>query len=78
MISHLLYANTMKRGDGVEIIEDIVTLSEVNVSLKLECAPKKMVLQPSGTDLPFIYEAGRVIFTVPYFNCYEIIEIIQK
>lgn len=75
-ILHLLYANTMKRGDGVEIIEDIVTLSKVNVSIKCEEKPRKVVLQPSGEELHFSYENGRCTFSIKDFNCYQIIEII--
>ena len=75
-ICHLLYANTMKRGDGVEIIEDIVTLSKVNVSVKMANKPQKVILQPTGEEIEFVYENGRVIFNVKDFNCYQIIEIV--
>ena len=76
MVCHLLYANTVKRGDGVEIIEDIVTLAKVNVSIKTEKPPKKVVLQPTGEELAFTYEGGRVAFTVENFNCYQIVELV--
>ena len=75
-VCHLLYANTVKRGDGVEIIEDIVTLAKVSVSIKTEKPPKKVVLQPTGEELAFTYEGGRVAFTVENFNCYQIVELV--
>ena len=74
-ICHLLYANTMSRGDGVEIIEDIVTLSKVDVSLKLDQKPSKVILQPTGEEIPFSYKNGRVNLSIKDFNCYQIIEI---
>ena len=75
-ICHLWYANTMKRGDGVEIVEDIVTLSKVNVSIKCDKKPAQVVLQPSNQKLDFTYADGRISFEIKDFNCYEIVEII--
>ena len=75
-ICHLLYANTIKRGGGVEIIEDIVTLAEVKVSLKCKNPPKQVLLQPEGKSIAFEYVNGRVNFTLSNFNCYQIVELI--
>ena len=74
-ICHLWYANTIKRGNGVEIVEDIVTLSKVSVSIKCENAPKEVLLQPTGEKVAFVYENGRVSFDIKDFNCYQIIEL---
>ena len=74
-ICHLWYANTIKRGNGVEIVEDIVTLSKVSVSIKCEKQPKEVVLQPAGEKVAFAYENGRVSFEIKDFNCYQIIEL---
>ena len=68
------YANTIKRGDGVEIVEEIVTLSKVTTSIKCE-KPNKVVLQPANQELNFEYKDGRVSFEIKDFNCYEIVEI---
>ena len=77
-ILHLAYANTMVRGGGktpVEIIEDIVTLSNVSVSLK-DKKPTKLILQPDGKEIPFSYNDGRIEFELKDFNCYAAVEII--
>jgi hypothetical protein len=74
-ICHLWYANTIKRGNGVEIVEDIVTLSKVSVSIKCENAPKEVLLQPTGEKVAFVYDNGRVSFEIKDFNCYQIIEL---
>ncbi len=74
-VCHLLYANTIKRGDGVEIIEDIVTLANVRVSVKSDKKPEKVVLQPQGKAVDFRYENGRVDFETGNFHCYQIAEI---
>ena len=75
-ICHLWYANTMKRGDGIEVVEDIVTLSKVNVSIQCDEKPAQIILQPSNQKLDFEYKDGRILFTLKDFNCYEIIEIL--
>jgi hypothetical protein len=73
-VCHLWYANTIKRGDGVEIVEDIVTLSKVTTSIKCD-KQNKVVLQPANQELEFEYKDGRVYFSIKDFNCYEIVEI---
>ncbi len=74
-ICHLWYANTIKRGRGIEIVEDIVTLSKVKTSIKLDKKPAKVLLQPTGESVEFTYENGRLAFEIKDFNCYQIVEI---
>lgn len=76
IVCHLWYANTIKRGDGIEIIEDIVTLSKVKVSIKTNIKPKKIILQPNHQTLEYTYKNNRVSFELKDFNCYQIVEII--
>jgi hypothetical protein len=74
---HLLYANTIKRGDGVEIIEDIATIADIKVSLDLDRKVSKLIARPENKELDFVVdENGRVEFTLDKFKCYEIIEIV--
>ena len=72
---HLLYANTIKRGEGVEIIEDLVTLCDIKVSLDLPTAVTSATLRPSGKTVPVTYEDGRAIFTLDRLHCSEIVEL---
>jgi len=74
-VCHLWYANTIKRGDGVEVVEEIVTLSKVKASVKCAEKPSKVILQPANQSLDFDYKDGRVFFEIKDFNCYEIVEI---
>ncbi len=64
LVCHLLYGTPVKRGDGVEVIEDIVPLYNVNVSIKTEEIPKAVYTAPDKAPLPFRYEHGKVTFTV--------------
>ena len=64
LVNHLLYGSPVRRGDGIEIIEDIIPLYDVKASVKTDKAPKRVYLAPEGRDIPFIYENGRVDYTV--------------
>jgi hypothetical protein len=72
---HLLYANTIKRGEGVEIIEDLVTLCDIKVSLDLPTPVTAATLRPSGKEIPLTVEDGRVTFTLDRLRCSEIVEL---
>jgi len=74
---HLLYANTVKRGDGVEVIEDIVTLADINVSIDVGRKITKIIARPENKELEFtVDEASRINFTLDKFKCYQVIELI--
>ncbi|MCA0755802.1 beta-galactosidase trimerization domain-containing protein [Paenibacillus sp. N4] len=55
-INHLLYASPVKRGDGIEIIEDMIPLSNIRVTLRL---PGKQV-----TGVYTAPDLNKVAFTV--------------
>ena len=72
---HTLYASPVCRGDGVQIIEDIIPVFDTSVSVKTEGEVKSVRLVPEGTPLSFKQENGRVSFTVPKIDCWQITEI---
>lgn len=72
-VNHLLYAAPVKRGDGVEVIEDLIPLRNVSVEV---AAPEKVAdvyLAPSGEKLPFVQEEGVVRYTVPEFTSHAMV-----
>ena len=71
-IVHLLYAHTTKRGENIEVIEDIVPLYNIDVSVVCE-KPEKVSLVPQNEPIPFTYENGRVSFTVPKVDIHQMI-----
>lgn len=64
-VLHLLYAAPSKRGQGIEVIEDLVPLHAVEVAVRRAARPSRVSLAPEGGELPFAWEDGRVRFTVP-------------
>ncbi len=72
---HLIYANTIKRGNGIEVIEDIVTISDIDVSIKLPSKVTKAILHPEEKEIPLTEEDGRFNFRLDKLHCSAIIEL---
>lgn len=73
---HLLYANTIKRGQGIEVIEDLVTLSDIAVTLRLPKKVTKAVLHPEEKEIALTQNAdGSVSFTLDKLFCSAIVEL---
>ncbi len=73
-IIHLLFAHTTKRGLDTEVIEDIVPVFNIEVTLKVN-KPKRVVLVPQNVDIEFLYENGKLKFTVPELYIHQMISI---
>ncbi len=58
------YPARKTQSGGPEIIEDAFPLVNVTVSVKVDRAPKRVVMAPEETPLEFVYESGRVSVTV--------------
>jgi len=87
-VLHLLYAPTVNRGGkvqlsgasvstglGVEVIEELPPLHDVEVSLQLPQKVKTVRLVPNGGDLTVSHEEGRTKIVVPKLSCHQMIEL---
>ena len=72
-INHLLYAIPVKRGEGIEIIEDIAPVYDINVTLDLPKEIKNVYLAPQKKPIPFTCEDGKVMFTVDKIDCHQMV-----
>lgn len=72
LVCHTLYAVPVKRGSGVEVIEDIVPVYDTDVAIRTSKTIKKVYLAPSGKEIPFTQENGMVSFTVPKIECAQL------
>lgn len=75
-VNHLLYATPVKRGSGVEVIEDLLPLYDIGVTLKLAQPVKRVYLAPQMTELPFEEIAGGIRYTVPKLECHQMVAIV--
>ena len=66
-VAHLLYATPHYRG-GLELIEDLVTLHDIPVELRVAETITKVTLIPDGTALPLVQEGAVVTVVVPKFR----------
>ncbi|WP_256758148.1 alpha-amylase family protein [Cohnella sp. WQ 127256] len=74
-INHLLYATPVKRGNGVEVIEDIVPLANIKVAVTIPGVVQDVYLAPQLTKLEFKQIEGVVEYTVPQLECHQMIVI---
>lgn len=86
-VLHLLYAATVKRGDvkistdprdsvSIEVIEDILPLTDISVEVNLKPGVKKVYLAPQGKDVPFEQgKEGSVRFKVDKMTMHQMVVI---
>ncbi|TXK83883.1 alpha-amylase family protein [Paenibacillus sp. N3.4] len=76
MINHLLYASPVKRGDDIEIIEDILPLYNIQVFLLLQDRTVKQVyLAPQMTPIAFKQNDKGIKYVVPELECHQMVVI---
>jgi len=75
-VVHLLYANLLKRGDGVEIVDELLPLHDVDVSVHMgKHKVKEVFLEPQHEKIPFGVLGYRVNFHVRQFTCHQMVAI---
>lgn len=72
-VCHLLYASPVKRGKGVEVIEDIMPVHDTLLKVRTGEKPKRVYLAPQNKDIPFKYADGYAELTVDKFECHQMI-----
>lgn len=77
LVNHLLYAAPVRRGENIEVIEDIIPLYDIEVELKLDFVPKRAYLAPEMKELNFTFDKNIIKYTVPQVECHQMI-VIEK
>ncbi|MBR2477179.1 MAG: beta-galactosidase trimerization domain-containing protein [Clostridia bacterium] len=72
-IVHLLYAAPVKRGNGVQVIEDVLPIYGTDVTLEVDKEISKVTLVPQGEDIPFEQIGNHINFLVPKFTCHQLV-----
>ena len=67
LICHLLYASPIKRGNGIEVIEDIVPIYDVDKKIN------KVYLAPQKEDIDFTYENGYISVKLDKIECHQMV-----
>ena len=72
-VNHLLYASPVKRGESVEVIEDLPPIYETHVTLRLSRTIRRVYRAPEGDDVPFTQAGGVVQYTLPRLECHQMV-----
>lgn len=72
-VHHLLYATPVKRGDGVEIIEDMIPVYNIDNTVRINEDITKVYLAPSMEEIPFEAVEGGITYRVPEINCHQLV-----
>lgn len=73
IIVHLLYADIVKRGRNVEVIEDLPPLHNTKLTLRIAETVRSVTLEPQHTTLSFRQSSGKIETVVPLFCCHQMI-----
>ncbi|HOV69972.1 MAG TPA: beta-galactosidase trimerization domain-containing protein, partial [Clostridia bacterium] len=74
-INHLLYASPVKRGEGIEVIEDILPLYDIRVKVRIPHKVKKVYIAPDIQSIEFSQTGDLVAFTVPKIWCHSMVVV---
>ncbi|MCQ2435490.1 MAG: beta-galactosidase [Clostridia bacterium] len=74
-INHLIYVTPVKRGKGVEIVEDIIPVYNTEISIKLDTEPTRVYLAPQDRDIDYDYTDGVLTYTVDKIDCHQMVVI---
>ena len=72
-VNHLLYASPVRRGSGIEVIEDLIPVYHVDVTLRVPRQVRSVYLAPSMEELPFEQNGVTVHYTVPKVECHQMV-----
>ncbi len=74
-VLHLLFAIPVKRGDKIEVIDELFPLNDVRCTVRLEQPVKSVKLVPENQDLTFEIADDAVSFVVPQVLCHQMVEL---
>lgn len=77
-VHHLLYATPVNRGEGVEIIEDIVPVFDIENVVQVPEKIKQVYLAPQMTEVAFEQEGSKVTYTVDKVDCHQMVVLAYK
>ena len=72
---NLLYASPVKRGEGVEVIEDIPALTDIAVRIAAHGKVREILLLPQNAPLAFSQNNENVRFTLPKLSCHQLVAV---
>lgn len=72
-IAHLLYASPVRRGNDIEVIEDVLPLYNISLQFRLKEPVRRVYLAPQMEELPFEKNGDVISVTVPEVNLHQMV-----
>jgi hypothetical protein len=72
-INHILYAIPVKRGSGIEIIEDIPTIYDIDVKVMIPEKIKRVYIAPEMKDIPFKQQGNEISYKIDKHWCHTMV-----
>ena len=73
-VLHALYATPVKRGSGVEVIEDLLPIYDTEFEIKLASVSSVKAV-PENKEIAFTHENGILRFKLDKFTCKQVVVI---
>ena len=74
-VIHLLHYVPVRRGEAFDTIDDVYPVRNTAISLRSPGNVKRVALAPGGGELEFKEHKGRIEFTLPKLDGYEMVEV---
>jgi len=75
LVNHLLYVSPVKRGESVEVIEDILPVYNITVALRIPYKAKRVYLAPQMKDIGFKQEGDVLKYDVDRLECHQMVVV---
>lgn len=75
VVLHIVYAIPVMRGKGINVVEDIQPIYNVDINLNMDMTIKKIYTAPSMEPLKYTYNENHLSFVVPKVDCHQMVVI---
>ena len=75
LVLHSLYAIPIKRGEGIQVIEDLVPIYNTEFKIRTDKPIKRAVLVPEGREIPLEKKDGAYRFTISEFTSSQMVAL---
>jgi hypothetical protein len=76
LVVHVLHYVHQRRGQTLDVIEDVLPLHDVTISIRATQRPSAVQLVPERQPVEWTWQAGYVHFSVPCINGYQIVQLV--
>jgi hypothetical protein len=76
LLVHVLHYIHQRRGQGMDVIEDVLPLHDVTLSVRAARRPEAVLLLPDAQPLEWEWQDGYVRLTLPRVDGYAVVQLV--